>query len=162
MFGGSDPANLTSAALEQLLLLDQTLKLDVVLGARFSHDEDMLRVLQRHEGIRENVKVYRDIPNVAELMYRADLVLASPGLSAFEALRVGTPVIVVPHDTLQRDTYEGFIRMLERDELWKLGDMIDRGDYTYPRDQQIARMEIGEGVGELKEEIMRLPIRQER
>jgi hypothetical protein len=52
--------------------------------------------------------------------------------------------------------------MLERNELWKLGDLIDSGDCTRPDDQQIARMEIGEGVQELKEEIMRLPIRPER
>lgn len=162
IFGGSDPANLTSASLEQLLLLDRPFKLDVVLGAHFRHDDDMLRVLQRHEGMRANVTVYRNIPNVAELMYRADLVLASPGLSAFEALRVGTPVIVVPHDTLQRDTYQGFMRMLERDELWKLGDMIEKRDYTYPDDEQIARMEIGEGVQELKQAIMCLPARSER
>lgn len=162
MFGGSDPANLTSASLEQLLLLERTFKIDVVLGAHFCHDDDVLRALQRREGARVNVTVYRDIRNVAELMYGADLVLASPGLSAFEALRVGTPVIVVPHDTLQRDTYQGFMRMLERDELWKLGSMIEKGDYTYPDDEQIARMEIGEGVQELKEVIMRLPTRSKR
>lgn len=162
IFGGSDPANLTSASLEQLLRLERTFKLDVVLGAHFCHDDDVLKVLQRHEGVRANVTVHRNIPNVAELMYGADLVLASPGLSAFEALRVGTPVIVVPHDTLQRDTYQGFMRMLERDELWKLGDMIAKRDYTYPDDEQIARMEIGEGVQELKEMIMCLPAKSKR
>lgn len=154
IFGGSDPANLTSASLEQLLLLDRPFKLDVILGAHFCHEDDVLKILQQFEGKSQVVTVYRNISNVAELMYAADLVLASPGLSAFEALRVGTPVIVVPHDTLQRDTYQGFMRMLERDELWKLGDMIEKGNFTYPNDEQIARMEIGEGVQELKEVIM--------
>lgn len=162
MFGGSDPANLTSAALEQLLRLQRSFKVDVVLGAHFGHDEEMVEVFQRHEGQSANVTVSRNIPNVAELMYRADLVLASPGLSAFEALRVGTPVLVVPHDILQRDTYRGFMRMLERDELWKLGDVIEKGDFTYPHDEQIARMEIGEGIQELKDVIMRMPTRSAR
>lgn len=162
IFGGSDPANLTSATLQQLLLLERTLKLDVVLGAHFRHDDDLSKVLQQHERKRVNVTFYRNVPNVAELMYGADLVLASPGLSAFEALRVGTPVIVVPHDTLQRDTYQGFMRMLERDELWKLADMIEKADYTYPDDEQISRMQIGEGVEELKEVIMSIPTRTER
>jgi spore coat polysaccharide biosynthesis predicted glycosyltransferase SpsG len=162
IFGGSDPANLTSASLEQLLLLERPFKLDVVLGAHFCHDDDVLKILQRHEGKSANVTVYRNISTIAELMYGADLVLASPGLSAFEALRVGTPVIVVPHDTLQRDTYQGFMRMLERDELWKLGDMIEKRNFTYPDDEQIARMEIGEGVQELKEVIMCLPGRSEQ
>lgn len=162
IFGGSDPANLTSASLEQMLLIERPLKIDVVLGTHFRHDDDMLSVLLRHEEMRANVTVYRNIQNVAELMYSADLVLASPGLSAFEALRVGTPVIVVPHDELQRDTYQGFMRMLERDELWKLGEIIEKRDFTYPDDEQIARMEIGEGVQELKEVIMCLPERSEQ
>jgi spore coat polysaccharide biosynthesis predicted glycosyltransferase SpsG len=162
MFGGSDPANLTSASLEQLLLLERPFKIDVVLGAHFCHDDDVLMTLRRRVERCINVTVYRNIRNVAELMYGADLVLASPGLSAFEALRVGTPVIVVPHDMLQRDTYRGFVRMLERDELWKLGGMIEKGDYTYPDDKKIARMAIGEGVQELKDAIMRLPTRSER
>lgn len=154
MFGGSDPANLTSVTLDQLLLLKRPFKIEVVLGSHYGHDDDMLRVIQRHGGMSANVTLYRNIPNVAELMYGADIVLASPGLSAFEALRVGTPVIVVPHDTLQRDTYQGFMRMLERDELWKLGGMLEDGDFTYPDDERIVRMEIGEGVQELKEAIM--------
>jgi len=162
MFGGSDPANLTSAALDELLQLERRIKIDVVLGAHFGHDADVVRVFQRHEAKRANVTVYRNIANVAELMYAADLVIAAPGLSAFEALRVGTPVIVVPHDTLQRDTYLGFMRMLERNELSKLGNMIDAGDFTYPHEEQIARMEIGEGIEELKEVIMRAPMRSQR
>jgi spore coat polysaccharide biosynthesis predicted glycosyltransferase SpsG len=154
LFGGSDPANLTSATLGQLLLLKQPLKINVVLGAHYGHDDDLQEILQRHHSMRPNVTIYRNIPNVAELMYSADLVLASPGLSAFEALRVGTPVIVVPHDTLQRDTYEGFMRMLERSELSNLGYMLETGDFTYPDDERIVRMEIGEGIQELKEVIM--------
>lgn len=157
IFGGSDPANLTSAALDQLLSLDHHLKLDVILGGHFSHEADVFKMLQRHEKKRACVTIYRNIQNVAELMYRADLVIASPGLSAFEALRVGTPIIVVPHDSLQRDTYQGHMRMIERDELWKLGSMIEAGDFTYPDDKPISRMEIGQGVHELKEVIMAQP-----
>jgi spore coat polysaccharide biosynthesis predicted glycosyltransferase SpsG len=162
IFGGSDPGNLTSATLEQLLLLDRPLKLDVILGAHFCYEDDVLEILQRPEGKSAIVTVYRNISNVAELMYAADLVLASPGLSAFEALRVGTPVIIVPHDTLQRDTYQGFMQMLERDQLWKLGDMIEKRSFTYPNDEKIAHMEIGEGVQELKDVIMCLPARSKQ
>ncbi len=150
IFGGSDPANLTSATLAQLLTLPHPPLIDVVLGAHFCHDADVRDVLERHRSEASRVTVHRNIANVAELMHRADLVLASPGLSAFEALKVGTPIIVVPHDDLQRDTYEGFMRMLERHQLQELRGMLDRRDFTYPQDAQIARMEIGEGIPDLK------------
>jgi spore coat polysaccharide biosynthesis predicted glycosyltransferase SpsG len=154
IFGGSDPANLTPAVLEQLLALERSFDIDVVLGGHFPHEQDLARVLAANEAKRGRVFVHRNIANVAELMHRADLVLASPGLSAFEALRVGTPVIVVPHNALQRDTYRGFMRMLEREELGKLGEMIENGDCTRPDDAHIVRIQIGQGVEELKEAIM--------
>lgn len=150
IFGGSDPANLTSATLAQLLTLQNPPLIDVVLGAHFCHDADVQYVLERHRSKASRITVHRNIANVAELMHRADLVLASPGLSAFEALKVGTPIIIVPHDDLQRDTYEGFMRMLERDQLQELRGMLDRRDFTYPQDAQIVRMEIGEGIPDLK------------
>ncbi|MDO9005996.1 MAG: glycosyltransferase [Aquabacterium sp.] len=154
IFGGSDPANLTSAALDQLLGLKRHLIIEVVLGAHFFHDEDLQTILQKHQDKRENVKVHRNISNVAELMHRSHLVIASPGLSAFEALKVGTPIIIVPHDELQRDTYHGFMRMLGRDELERLGVMIEHKDFTYPADEAITRMQIGEGLEDLKDIIL--------
>ncbi len=46
------------------------------------------------------------------------------------------------------------MRMLERDELSKLGAMLEAGEFTYPDDEQIVRMEIGNGIHELKELIL--------
>jgi spore coat polysaccharide biosynthesis predicted glycosyltransferase SpsG len=155
MFGASDPSNLTSAVLQELLGMDRMLWIDVILGAHFSHDDSVNQVLERHFEKRANVTVHRNIKNVAELMYKADLAIASPGLSVFEALCVGTPVIVMPQDALQRDTYQGFMRMLERDQVGKLGGMIERAEFTYPHEDNIAMMEIGEGVHELLQVILR-------
>jgi spore coat polysaccharide biosynthesis predicted glycosyltransferase SpsG len=155
IFGGSDPSNLTSAVLEELLGMDEVPLVDVILGVHFGHDEFVDRILARFPAKRARITVHRNVRNVAALMYRADLTVASPGLSAFEALRVGTPVIVMPHDDLQRDTYRGFMRMLERKEVAKLGGMIERAEFTYPHEDHIATMEIGEGVQELRDAILR-------
>jgi spore coat polysaccharide biosynthesis predicted glycosyltransferase SpsG len=149
MFGGSDPLNLTCAALQELLALERSLGIDVILGAQFKFEADVHSILQRHGGKRASVTIHRNIKNVAELMYKSDLVIGSPGLSVFESLCVGTPVIVMPQDALQRDTYEGFMRMIEKHEAGKLGEMIESADFTYPDDTRIARMEIGQGVDEL-------------
>ena len=151
IFGGSDPANLTTKALDQLLQMQPSFLIDIILGSHYPHNEDLEEIFVRHPSKIDNIKIYKNVNNVAELMHRADLVLAAPGLSAFEALCVNTPIIVVPHDELQRETYQGFFRMLKRDELSKLAEMIEIGDFTYPDDNQILRMEIGRGIHELKE-----------
>jgi spore coat polysaccharide biosynthesis predicted glycosyltransferase SpsG len=154
MFGGSDPLNLTSVALDTLLGSPIPERIDVILGAQFGHDDDVRAVLDRHPGRRDAVKVHRNIRNVADLMYAADLVVASPGLGAFEALCVGTPVVVMPQDDLQRDTYLGFMKMLEKKDVKNLPAMIARAEFTSPDEPHIARMEIGDGVGELVEVIL--------
>jgi spore coat polysaccharide biosynthesis predicted glycosyltransferase SpsG len=155
--GGSDPGNLTTAVLDQLLKADRSWRVEVVVGAHYHHDADLLETLHRHERRRCLVTQHRDIGAVAELMYACDLVIASPGLSAFEALRVGTPIIVVPHNDLQRDTYVGFMSMLERHELEKLPGMIDAAQFTSSDEEKIARMQIGEGVADLIELVMAAP-----
>jgi spore coat polysaccharide biosynthesis predicted glycosyltransferase SpsG len=154
LFGGSDPSNLTSAVLEELLALDRMLRIDVILGAHFGHGDTVSLILERYPGKTANVTIHKNITNVAELMYKADLVIASPGLSVFEALCVGTPVIVMPQDELQRDTYQGFMCMLERGNVGKLKGMIERAEFTYPNESHIAMMEIGEGVPELLDVIL--------
>ncbi len=155
IFGGADPSNLTSAALEELLGMDEMPELDVILGAHFGHDESVNEIRLRSETKWERIAVHRNVGNVAALMYRADVVIASPGLSAFEALRVGTPIIVMPHDDLQRDTYRGFMRMLEKKHVAALPRMIEAAQFTYPDEDHIAAMEIGEGVRELRDVILR-------
>ena len=154
MFGGSDPADITSAALDALLQMETVPAIDIILGAHFAHDESLTRILDRYPLKRASVTVHRNIKNVAELMFNADLAVTSPGLSVFEALCVGTPVIVIPQDWLQHDTYSGFMRILERDHVGKIGSMIEKREFTYPDDKNIAQMEIGEGVPELVELIL--------
>jgi spore coat polysaccharide biosynthesis predicted glycosyltransferase SpsG len=154
MFGGSDPADITSAAVEALLQLDTMAAIDIVLGAHFAHDASLTRILDRYPTKKTSVTVYRNVKNVAELMFNADLAVTSPGLSVFEALCVGTPVIVIPQDRLQHDTYSGFMRILERDQVAGIGSMIEKKEFTYPDDPSIAQMEIGEGVPELVELIL--------
>jgi spore coat polysaccharide biosynthesis predicted glycosyltransferase SpsG len=162
LFGGSDPANLTAVALHQLLGMDRPYQIDVVIGAQYSHHSALQDVTDRFASKSRRVAVYKNIRNVAELMFRADLTIASPGLSAFESLCVGTPIIVVPHNKLQADTYRGFMQMLERSEIGKLDGMIERGEFTFSHDAQIAAMEIGEGADELARAIVALARGQKR
>ena len=154
MFGGSDPCHLTPVVLEELLRMDKGYSIAAVLGAHFGPEDSVHQVLERYPAKRANVTVCRNIQNVAELMYKADLVIASPGLSVFEALCVGTPILAIPQNALQRDTYQGSIRMLERDEVGKLKHMMEQSDFTYPQEQHVASMQIGEGVSELVEAIL--------
>lgn len=108
IFGGSDPSNLTSMVLNELLGLRFNFEIDVVLGLVFSYNHELNDVLNKYGSKKWNVKIYRDVENIAELMYNADLVITSPGLSMFEAFCVGTPIIAVCQNDEQRNVYRNF------------------------------------------------------
>jgi len=154
IFGGSDPSNLTSAVLSELLSLNYDFKIDIIVGAQYIYLDTVNQVLMQHPNKKSHINLYNNVKNVAELMYSADLVIASPGLSAFEALCVGTPVIVMPQDMLQKETYEGFMRILDKTEVHKLSNMIASKNFTYPNEENILTMQIGEGKSELIEIIL--------
>jgi len=91
-FGGSDPSNLTSKTLDAIS--DYDFDITVILGPHFIYFDELKA--------KENVKILRDVRNVAELMYESDLIVTSLGLTTFEAFCTGTPAIVICQNDLQR------------------------------------------------------------
>jgi len=154
IFGGSDASNLTSAALDELLHLKNDFKIDVILGAHFTYFDSLNQVLSQPSAKKKKVSVYKNIKNVAELMYKADLVMASPGLAAFEALCVGTPMIVMHQNEFQKDGFKGFVPTLGKEDIKRIGDLINRAAFIDPLQEYITRLEIGEGKVELIETII--------
>lgn len=149
IFGGSDPSNLTSLVLNELLGLSDNFKIDIILGTHFFYFDDLGRVLAQYPNKKENAVIHRDAKNVAELMYESDLVMASPGLSVFEALCVGTPVIVIHHNLWQKNGFKGFVETLDKSEIKRLEDIIANRDFLKPSQDHVRRLDIGEGKPEI-------------
>ena len=148
-FGGSDPTNLTCKVLETFFEMDGAYHIDVVLGSQFSFYNEVTRILDTHGNKKINVSLHRNVKNIAELMYNADLAITAAGMTMFEALCVGTSVIIIPQDQLQRDTYTGVVRILEIDDLCHLERMIVNADFSHSSDSNIVDMDIGRGLQEL-------------
>ena len=87
-------------------------------------------------------------------MYDSDVVFASPGLSFFEALSVGTPVIGFHQDDLQKETYKELLPTIDASELTKLPSMIKNKSFIFPSDPVVVSMEIGEGKDMILNEIL--------
>jgi len=153
IFGGSDPSNLTSKVLDELLTWHKELKTDVILGSGFVYSDELNRVLKKHQSQKGNAKVYQNIKNVAELMHKADLVIASPGLSMFEAFCVGTPVIAISQTQFHKNLFDKFFPTLHEDEIGKLKDIISAGDFLKPDTEYIKNLDMGEGKAEIVKEI---------
>lgn len=154
IFGGSDFSNLTSLALRELINLSNEIKIDVILGANFNHFNSLNSVLKEYEAQNRTINIHKDVANVAELMYKTDLVITSPGLSAFEALCVGTPILVIPQNLQQQEEFQELIKLIDKEDMASLTGKIINMDFTYPDQEMIVNMHIGEGKTEIIKIIM--------
>lgn len=154
MFGGADPSNMSSFVLDEILKMEMSYNILLVLGGSFNHNDALNRVLEIHKNTKCHLRVAQNVENVAEEMFIHDVVFASPGLSFFEALAVGTPVVGFHQDELQREVYSEVLPTLGKEDLIKVASILKNKSFIYPLDLSVSQMEIGEGKNELLNEIL--------
>lgn len=155
MFGGADPLNFSAAALNEILKMDQAYNVLLVLGAAFTHESEVKDVIHKNTTSKSKIKIVTQVARVAELMHQNDVVLASPGLSFFESLVVGTPVVGFHQNEIQRRTYKGFVETFGKEDIFQIPIILKNKRFTYPTDPQIVSLEIGEGKGQIVDEILK-------
>lgn len=91
-FGGSDPCNLTAAAVQALEdAAFSTLHIDVVAGASNPRKEEVKELC----AAVGHVEFHEHTERMAELMVRADLGIGSAGSTSWERCYLGLPSIVI-------------------------------------------------------------------
>ena len=155
MFGGADPCNISSGVLNELLKMDAKFSITLVLGVAFQYHQELNRVITSNNSSLSSVKIVEKISNVGETIFNNDLVFASPGLSFFESLAVGTPIIGFHQNDLQRDVYKGFLETFDKKEIYKTKTLIESKSFIFPDDPYIKNMEIGKGKGKIIFEIIK-------
>jgi spore coat polysaccharide biosynthesis predicted glycosyltransferase SpsG len=153
IFGGADPCNYSTGVLSALLNSKHTFHICLILGSAFNNNDELNEVLANAD-ISSSVEVLRKAENVGEIMFNSDLVFASPGLSFFEALAVGTPVIGFHQNQLQADVYKSCFNTYGVEDVYKVIDLIEAKQFIYPEDKFIQSLQIGEGKDELLAEIL--------
>lgn len=88
--GGSDPAGFTLKAVEALNQVEMDFQTVAVLGPGFVHDGLLQSLLAT---TRRPIEIRRNVDGMASLMARADLAVASFGVTAYELAAVGVPAI---------------------------------------------------------------------
>jgi spore coat polysaccharide biosynthesis predicted glycosyltransferase SpsG len=88
-FGGTDPGDLTRRTLAAIAgpAADRGINIEIVLGPGFEGDIDATPL--------PAVTVSRSVPDMAERIRDADLVITSAGRTIFEVACLGTPAIVI-------------------------------------------------------------------
>ncbi|MFZ3132919.1 MAG: hypothetical protein WA125_17880, partial [Desulfosporosinus sp.] len=149
IFGGVDQSNLTSAVINELLGMGFTFEIIAVVGAAFNHHEELNAVIKQNRTTLSKVQIVQNLKNVAEAMHSSDVVFASPGLSYYEALATGTPVVGFHQNEMQRDVHSEYLTTLDKSELYKISSIIKNKSFISPDDPLISSMEIGHGKDEI-------------
>jgi CMP-N-acetylneuraminic acid synthetase/spore coat polysaccharide biosynthesis predicted glycosyltransferase SpsG len=99
-FGGVDPCNNTKKVLDAIHGECTTRRITITVIAGFGYD--------KYETIASynDIKVLRDVTDIATHMGRADLVFTSAGRTTYEIAAIGTPAIVIAQN--QRETTHFF------------------------------------------------------
>jgi UDP-2,4-diacetamido-2,4,6-trideoxy-beta-L-altropyranose hydrolase len=100
-FGGSDPTNETTKALEAICMLNRSdVALDVVVGAANVCRANIQALCAK----MQNVQFHLQTQTMAQLMVRADLFIGAGGATTWECCFVGLPAIIWAVAENQKET----------------------------------------------------------
>src|SRR5262249_21558871 len=107
-FGGSDPQGLTLKAAQALESLPDAIEIVAVAGPAFSYQKEFEALQAR---LRRKVTLMRQVEgHIADLMFEADLVLCSGGMTVYEIAALGTPGLVLAQNTREEARMRAFAR----------------------------------------------------
>lgn len=152
LFGGSDPARLTFSVLEKLLSFKNNFSIKVVLGAGNKEKTRILSLLNKKTGI--DVEIFVNVSMMADLMRKVDLAFVSPGISFFEALCVGTPVICFYQNAMQFNAWKDDLKIYGKNDISQLPSLIESRTFIEPSMKFVKEMEIGQGIQEIINRIL--------
>lgn len=114
--GGADAADLTGIATRAFQVPELAdIALDIVVGAAYAHQLSLEELVAK----RGNATIHRQLPDLAELMVRADLAVGAGGATTWERCCLGLPTIMVSIAENQNATSE----YLSRQEVIHLVEM---------------------------------------
>lgn len=119
-FGGSDADNATGISLAALLDAAQQVsievQIDIVVGAAYPFWQE----LKQKVASADNIRLHRQISNVATLMRQADLAIGAGGTMAWERIALRLPSIVI---AIAENQLEQAAQLAERNCIFYLGEL---------------------------------------
>lgn len=106
--GGSDPSNETGKVLEALSSeIFGHLAVDVVIGVNHPCPDDIKNQVAK----RKATTLYQNLPSLAGLMFRADLMIGAGGSTTWERMCLGLPALLMT----VAENQTGFLEILDKD-----------------------------------------------
>lgn len=88
-FGGTDPNNFTEKVIDSILSTSYEGRINVILGLGYQGLEELIEKYESNQAIQ----IYRNVSNISEFMFKADLIFTSAGRTMYEICSLGVPTI---------------------------------------------------------------------
>jgi len=147
--GGSDAVNLTLLAVQAFQSPELAhIALDIVVGAAYAHHSSLEELVAQ----RGKATIYWQLPDLADLMAKADLAIGAGGATTWERCCMGLPTIVISVAENQRAACEA----LSADKLIDYLGHIDQVNSELVRDRVLFFVKNSDLLLELSEKGMKL------
>lgn len=147
LFGGSDPSDLATPA-TQALLRDTPYMISVVLGPGYGG----VNRFREQFGDIQRVDIRDDPPAVSRWLRSGDVLVTSPGLTMYEGLYLGMPVVAFFQNELQESVYESCRFAYPPERIGQIAELVND---EYERRRKTGNTpEIGSGLREVVSEIV--------
>lgn len=93
-FGNIDSNNFTEEVIDAILTTNYEGRIDVVVGLAYNRLEELISKYESNP----LVQIYRNVPNISEFIFKADIVFTSSDNSIYEICSLGVPAIVLCQD----------------------------------------------------------------
>jgi spore coat polysaccharide biosynthesis predicted glycosyltransferase SpsG len=88
-FGGTDPNNFTEKVIDSILATSYDGRINVILGLGY---DGLERLIDKYES-NQAVQIYRNVSDISEFMFKADMIFTSAGRTMYEVCSLGVPTI---------------------------------------------------------------------
>jgi spore coat polysaccharide biosynthesis predicted glycosyltransferase SpsG len=88
-FGGTDPNNFTEKVLDSILSTNYEGRINVILGLGYLNLDE---IISKYES-NPSVQIYKNVSNISEFMFKADIIFTSAGRTMYEICSLGVPTI---------------------------------------------------------------------
>ena len=111
-FGGTDPNNFSEKVLDAILATDYDGRINVIVGLGYG---DVEGLVSRYES-NPLVQIYKNVSNISEFMFKADIIFTSAGRTMYEICSLGVPTICLCQNDREKthvfgNEDNGFINM---------------------------------------------------
>ena len=118
-FGGTDPNNFTEKVIDSILATNYEGRVNVILGLGY---DGLERLIDKYES-NQSIQIYRNVSDISEFMFKADIIFTSAGRTMYEVCSLGVPTICLCQNEREMthvfaNSSNGFINM-------GLGEVID-------------------------------------